>query len=273
MLINQEKLDLNLNISREKYRRSIPFPSIYIDQFLTSDAIQRVQNEFPEVSDKLWTHYIHYNERKHGLTKFDHFPHSVQELVTEMSQPNFINWLEQLTGIPNIFADPNLEGSGLHQTLKGGFLNIHADFTVHPLQSNWQRRVNVLVYLNENWDAAWGGDLELWDENMKECQLKIAPLLNRVAIFSTGQKTYHGYPDPISCPENESRKSIAMYFYTKDDSFKKVSTDYKSRPEDGSKKWLIILDNHLISVYSKIKGTFGLNDDFMSSILQKFNKK
>ena len=272
MLIDQENLDSNLGNFKSIYGSSTPFPSIYIDQFLTPTAISRVQKEFPTVSDNVWTHYIHYNERKHGLTKFDYFPLSVKELVTEMSQPKFISWLENLTGIPNLFADPNLEGSGLHQTLKGGFLNIHADFTVHPLKSNWQRRVNVLVYLNENWNSDWGGNLELWNENMTQCEQSISPMLNRAAIFSTGTNTYHGYPHPLSCPENESRKSIAMYFYTEESSFKKMATDYKSRPEDGGKKWLIKLDNILISVYSKIKGAFGLNDDLISAILQKFNK-
>lgn len=273
MLIDQEKLDSKLDAIIGQYSSAVPFPSIYLDQFLKADALQRVQNEFPEVSDKIWTHYIHYNERKHGLTKYEHFPSSVQELVQELSQPKFVNWLEKLTGISNLFADPNMEGSGLHQTLKGGFLNIHADFTVHPLEPAWQRRVNVLLFLNDNWDSSQGGDLELWDSNMKECQQKIAPQSNRVVIFSTGEKTYHGYPTPLTCDHNTSRKSVAMYFYTKEKSFKKTATDYQPRPEDGNKKWLIKLDTKLISIYSKLKRTFGLNDDFMSSILQKFNKK
>jgi hypothetical protein len=271
MVIDQEKLDNKLANLRMAYEEALPFPSTYIDDFLRIDAVKQLQNDFPDVSAKVWTHYIHYNERKYGLTKWKYFPTSVQGLITEMSQPPFIKWLENLTGISGIFADPDMEGSGLHLTLPGGFLNIHADFTVHPLHKNWRRRVNVLVYLNENWESEWGGDLELWDEKMHKCEKRIAPTLNRAAIFSTGKKTYHGYPNPITCPPGSARKSIAMYFYTKDDNFEKAATDYRSRPDDGYKKPLIWMDTKMISIYSKIKGILGFNDDFVSSILGKFN--
>ena len=273
MIINQEKLDSQLFNLKIGYQKAKPFPSTYMDGFLSKSSLSKISQDFPKVTDKIWTHYIHYNEHKHGLTKWEYLPKSVQDLITEMGSPTFINWLEELTGIPKLFADPKMEGSGLHQTLPGGFLNIHADFTVHPLNSNWQRRVNVLVYLNENWDSDWGGDLELWDDKMQNCEQRIAPLNNRVAIFSTGKKTYHGYPNPIECPEGQARKSIAVYFYTKDQKFDKVATDYKGRPNDGYKKALIWADTKAISVYSKIKGKLGLNDDFISSILSKFNTK
>lgn len=273
MFIDQNRLDKEIKTLQKKYADNDPFPNIFIDHFLTDKCLKSICDDFPQVSDSIWTHYIHYNERKHGLTKWEHFPKSVQDLITEMGQTPFIHWLENLTGIQNLFADPDLEGSGLHQTLTGGFLNIHADFTVHPKHNNWQRRVNVLIFLNENWDNKWGGILEFWDETMQQCKKQISPVSNRVAIFSTGKKTYHGYPNPITCPEGVSRKSIAMYFYTKDDSFEKVATDYRARPNDGYKKSLIWMDTKLISVYSKLKGFLGLSDDFVSSLLNKFSKK
>jgi len=270
--INQQYLDSELVILQKNYHQNQPFPNIAIDNFLTEKSIEKINDEFPEVSNKIWTHYIHFNERKHGLTKWEYLPKPAQELITEMNQPPFINWLEQLTGINNLFADPELEGSGLHQTLNGGFLNVHADFTVHPLHRNWQRRVNVLIYLNQNWEPEWGGDLELWDEKMQNCVTKISPSHNRVAIFSTGKKTYHGYPNPIKCPEKEARKSIAMYFYTQEKNPVQQATSYKSRPDDGLKRPLIWVDNKLISAYTAIKGKLGISDDFVSSILNKFSK-
>tara|TARA_R110002050_G_scaffold290260_1_gene443756 strand:+ start:87752 stop:88576 length:825 start_codon:yes stop_codon:yes gene_type:complete len=273
MIINQEKLDSQLAHFQKAYAEATPFPNTFIDDFLTKPYLEVITKDFPSVNDKTWTHYIHYNERKHGLTKWEHFPASVKDLITEMSQPAFLGWLEKLTGIQHLFADPALEGSGLHQTLSGGFLNIHADFTAHPLHQNWQRRVNVLIYLNEDWNPDWGGELELWDGDMQNCIQRISPIQNRVAIFNTGTKTYHGYPTPVSCPDGVSRKSIAMYFYTKDQKFKKVTTDYRGRPTDGYKKALIWADTKALWTYSKIKGLLGLNDDFISSILSKFNAK
>lgn len=267
-ILEDKVVDFSLEFSN-----STPYPHISIDSFLHEEIIHQVISDFPEVDDKFWTNYIHYNEKKHGLTKWKHIPSSIQQLITDFRSPRFINWLEKVTHIDHLFADPDLEGSGLHQTKRGGFLNIHADFTVHPKNTNWQRRVNVLIYFNDNWDSQWGGDLELWNTNMSSCEKKISPKSNRAIIFETGENTFHGYPKPLECPEDVSRKSLALYYYTHEKSPKKFSTTYKPRPTDGQKKWLIWGDTFLLSVYSKIKGTFGINDDFVSTILQFFNKK
>jgi len=49
---------------------------------------------------------------------------------------------------------------------------------------------------------------------MTETRAKILPLFNRVAMFSTTDFSYHGHPDPLTCPPDRSRKSLALYYYT-----------------------------------------------------------
>ena len=122
-----------------------------------------------------------------------------------------MKWLEKLTGIPNLKADHSLEGGGLHQSKRGGFLNIHADFTIHPHKTNWQRRVNVLLYLNEDWKDEYGGFLELWSRDMKRMEQSISPIFNRCVIFNTDKDSFHGLPEPIKCPEEMTRKSSSVY--------------------------------------------------------------
>lgn len=273
MMINQQYLDEQLRSLKQSYHNCHPYPHIAIDHFLTQKSAQTIHENFPLVTDNVWTHYVHFNEKKHGLTKKEFLPKSVQQLIDEMSQPQFIKWLEALTGIENLIPDPDLEGSGLHQTLKNGFLNIHADFTAHPKRSNWQRRVNVLIYFNKDWKPEWEGALELWDQQMESCVKKISPDFNRAAIFSTGRETYHGSPTPLKCPDHESRKSIAMYYYTHSTAFDKKSTIYKPRPNEHQKKVFFWFDNFLISSYSQLKNIFGLDDAIISRILQFFNKK
>ena len=101
----------------------------------------------------------------------------------------------------------------MHQIENGGYLGIHADF-------NWleklrlDRRVSILFHLNEDWKEEYGGALELWDKDIKNCEKKLHPYLNNVCIFSTDNKSYHGHPDPLSCPENITRNSIALYYYS-----------------------------------------------------------
>ena len=131
------------------YRGAQPFPHISMDGFLGEEEARAAMKAFPKVRDEGWIHYVHVNEKKHGLNKLDLVPAPLRAVIQDLNSDRFVRWLEKLTGIDGLHADEMLEGGGLHQTERGGFLNIHADFTVHPHKRNWRRRVNVLVYLNE----------------------------------------------------------------------------------------------------------------------------
>ncbi len=229
---------------------------------------------FPEVEDQGWIHYVHVNEKKHGLNKMDLLPEYIQEVVRHFNSDAFVEQLSILTGIEGLKADPSLEGGGLHQSQRGGYLNIHADFTVHPHKRNWQRRVNLLLYLNEGWQPEYKGDLELWTRDMKECAQKISPVFNRVVIFNTDHDSYHGLPEPIQCPENMTRKSIALYYFTEEKKRpKKRATNYRARPGDGIKSVFIWADKQMVWTYNWLKGVLGINDDLVSSILNRLGGK
>ena len=100
-------------------------------------------------------------------------------------------------------ADPMLEGGGLHQSGPGGYLNVHTDFSMHHFHTHWHRRVNLILYLNPGWQEEWGGAIELWerkDGKMARCAAKYPPLLNHALIFTTDERSLHGFPDPLTCP-------------------------------------------------------------------------
>jgi hypothetical protein len=256
------------------YRHAQPYPHIVLDQFLETSAAHKAMSQFPAVQDAGWIHYVHVNEKKHGLNKKDLLPGFIREVIEELNSPSFVEWLSQLTGIPGLLADDSLEGGGLHQSGRNGFLNVHADFTVHPHKRNWRRRVNLLVYLNEDWLPEYRGELELWDKEMKGAVQKIQPLFNRAAIFNTDEDSYHGLPDPIQCPEGMTRKSIALYYFTEEKVAPRLrSTNYRARPGDGSKAIWIWLDKKMVAAYTGIKRTFGISDDFVSKMLNFFRGK
>lgn len=256
------------------YATAAPYPHIMLDNFLTEQRALEALESFPKVGDEGWIHYLHYNEKKHGLNKKQQLPKAFQTLIDELNSEEFIKLLGELTGINGLTPDDTLEGGGLHQSEKGGFLNIHADFTVHPHQSHWRRRVNLLIYFNPDWKEEYGGALELWDRDMKHCRQKILPMFNRCVIFNTDFDSFHGFPDPITCPPNESRKSLALYYYTiEKEKPRKVATNYMGRPGDGFRKGLIWADKKAVAAYNAIKGSLNLNDDFASSFLRKLNRK
>lgn len=89
----------------------------------------------------------------------------------------------------------------------------------------------MLVYLNEDWDPSWGGQLQLWDQDMSEAVVSVAPNLGQVVIFNTTDTSFHGLPDPIQCPPDRYRRSLAFYYFTADgDTPDPRSTLWKERP-------------------------------------------
>lgn len=273
-IVDMEKWADLARSTAEVYQTADPYPYAQFDDFLASSAATEAMQAFPKVGEDGWIHYLHVNEKKHGLNKMDRIPTFLQEVIRELNSEEFVRHLSELTGIPGLLPDPSLEGGGLHQSQRGGYLNIHADFTVHPHKRNWRRRVNVLVYLNEDWLPEYGGELELWSRDMKACKQKISPVFNRCVIFNTDEDSYHGLPEPIQCPEEMSRKSIALYYFTEESAAPlKRATNYRARPGDGARSILIYLDKQLVNIYTTLKGWLGINDDLISKILRIFNRK
>lgn len=263
-----ESLSKNLRARKSEFQNAQPYPHLIIDDFLDTDIAKEGELQFPDINGNGWIHYLHYNEKKHGLNKKELLPKYFQSLIDELQSEAFLKELETLTGIRNLIADKHLEGGGLHQCTDGGFLNIHADFTVHPHQRNWRRRINLLIYFNSDWKDEYGGHLEMWDSKMENMVQKSSPILNRCIIFNTEHDSYHGFPDPVKCPEGVSRKSLALYYFTEENDPINTPTNYQPRPGDGFKSILIYLDKKILAVYSKLKSILGINDDAVSKILR-----
>jgi hypothetical protein len=257
---------------RAQYQKNDPFPHIAVDQFLNQEILDRALIEFPSPKSDDWIHYVHFNERKLGKNKLSTFPPVLKRIVESLNSDDFVKFLADLTGFQGLQADPMLEGGGLHQSSRNGFLNIHADFTSHPHHRNWRRRVNVLIYLNKDWKDEYGGHLELWDRKMTHCVQKIAPMFNRCVIFNTDSDAFHGHPNPLQCPETMTRKSIALYYFTKEKAPLTRATNYQPRPGDGVKGVGIYLDKVLLAAYDRFKRITRINDDFVSNCLKSFDR-
>jgi hypothetical protein len=199
--------------SNKDYMSANPFPSGYYNDFFNPDMLKQILEEFPKIGDKGDIQFKNENENKLATKGEYKFGEVSTQFAHFMNSQPMLEYLEHLTGIKNLIPDPTFEGGGFHEIKPGGFLKLHADFNKHR-GTNLDRRLNVLVYLNENWEESYGGHFELWDKDMKGCQCKILPLFNRMAIFSTTDFSFHGHPDKLTCPEDRSRKSMAFYYYT-----------------------------------------------------------
>jgi Rps23 Pro-64 3,4-dihydroxylase Tpa1-like proline 4-hydroxylase len=213
-----------------------PFPHIVIDNFLPEALIEEILSIFP--SEKLPDDKFYENDYA-GLHKRQVLPESCNQRLRSIfhffNSAPILQFLEGLTTIQSLVGDPYFYGGGFHEIFRGGKLGVHADFRIHS-QLHLNRRINMLIYLNKDWQAEYGGNLELWDRDMKAKVDSVAPLFNRCVIFNTDADSYHGHPDPLNTPAEITRKSIALYYYT---GSKKVyedtpahSTMYVARPED-----------------------------------------
>lgn len=215
----------------QTYLNATPFPHIVIDGAFDGERVAQVASEVGRVTAQPLAD-CYAQRRKSALNRPDQMGAATADLIAEMGAPRFIQYLERMTGIAGLRADPDLFGGGVHSIGRGGFLKVHADFNWHA-KLQLHRRINVLLYLNEGWDEDWGGALELWRQDMSACAVRVAPLLNRMVIFSTTDTSYHGHPEPLRCPERVRRNSIALYYYSAESASVRPGnkiTDYRRRP-------------------------------------------
>ena len=219
----------------EAYAQAKPFPHIVMDNFLPESILDEILAEFPKPGDIDWKKFNKPAEKKLASTSELQMGKAIRFLLYQLNSSVFINFLEKLTGIDGIIPDPHFEGGGLHQTEKGGFLKIHADFNRHK-KLRLDRRLNLLIYLNKDWKEEYGGHFEMWDTEMTRCEQKVLPIFNRCVVFSTTDFSYHGVPDPLTCPEGWTRKSLALYYYSNGRPAEEVSgshsTLFRARAED-----------------------------------------
>jgi Rps23 Pro-64 3,4-dihydroxylase Tpa1-like proline 4-hydroxylase len=198
---------------REAYSEAHPFSHTVMDDFLPSQVLEEVLAEFPSPHQEDWRAFDSALERKLATKDDSMMGEVTRHLLAELNSASFIDFLWRLTGIEGLVPDPHFDGGGLHQIERGGHLKVHADFNRHPRTGLW-RRLNVLLYLNKDWQEDYGGALELWSTDMSKCEQRIMPLFNRCVVFSTTDTSFHGHPEPLMCPEGTTRKSIALYYYT-----------------------------------------------------------
>jgi hypothetical protein len=209
----QQKLEALAKEKAEEYKNNKPFPHIYFDNFLPVAVAEAALHAFPEPKQLAWSEFNSSTERKLAFDIVEKLPDPVRDVLYFLNSRPMLQFLEVLTGIKNVISDPYYVGGGLHQIKRGGNLEVHADFNYHA-QLKLDRRINVLIYLNQDWKEEYGGHFELWNLDMTKAEQKILPLFNRCAIFSTTSTSYHGHPTPLNCPPDRTRKSMATYYYS-----------------------------------------------------------
>lgn len=217
-----------------------PCPHVTIDRFLNPEFCAQLVREFPKCDDSVLKRF-NANGMRGGKSKKQEIREigdsflAFDELI---KSKEFLDILTQITGIPDLIYDPDYYGGGTHESLNGERLLPHIDYNYHP-KTGFYRRLNLLVYLNSEWQQEWGGELELHSNplNPDEDEVRSCPVaMNNCTILATTSTSWHGFP-AIELPAEKrhlSRKSIAIYYYTvkppTDDTDLNRSTIYVSEP-------------------------------------------
>lgn len=197
----------------QTYMDAAPYPNASFDGLFNPELLQAILGEFPDLRSKPDQAFDTPNEVKRATSGEGRFGAQTLSFMHFLNSQPFLEFLSELTGIQGLMPDPYFEGGGCHEILPGGYLKVHADFNKHR-RTKLDRRLNVLIYLNEDWEEEYGGHFEMWDTEMKHCVKKVLPLFNRMAVFTTTDFSYHGHPEPLTCPPDRSRRSLALYYYT-----------------------------------------------------------
>lgn len=188
-----------------------PFPHVVIDNVLSSDTFAALAEEFGDpTKDPHWKRYWNPLEKKYALNVFEGKP-VTKSVFDALQTDEFVRRIADITGIPELQSDPHLHGAGLHFHPRGGKLDMHLDYSVHPI-SGVERKVNLIIYMNDTWEDTWGGAIELWDNEFTHAVKSVLPTRNRAVLFRTSDLSYHGLPHPLQCPDTTGRKSLAVYY-------------------------------------------------------------
>jgi hypothetical protein len=252
-MIHFDVLENNLDALRANYLAAQPFPHLVIDDFCDEEKLAKAYDAIPELENKSRDYAFANN--KFEKSNYKIIAPELNELYVDLSSDRFNKILSFIVA-KKIFVDPKNHGGGLHQGKKNSFLDMHLDFNYHPIQKDWYRELNLLLYLNKGWKKEYKGELIIKDLRTDD-QLEIDVPFNRMIIQQCAPYALHGY-DMTNFPEGKFRTSIATYSYQihKRHLEKPRTTDWFPK-EDASffKKQLAKNYNFLVQTKNKLFGS------------------
>lgn len=214
-----ERLSGMVSVAQEGYEFfREPFKYVVIDNALGDSLADECLAAFPDLNDRSWDFAndadIEVKYRTTWKSEFD-VPDVLVDAVRILNSATFLKAMSTRIGIPKLVPDPYFTGGGLNVTTRGGLLDVHVDGNYHD-STGLNRRLNAILYLNPGWQPAWGGEFGIYDHDGKKCVKKVPPLHNRLVIFDSHDFSFHGLPDPVNFPADIPRRSIILYYYTKE---------------------------------------------------------
>ena len=252
-MIDYDQLESGLEHYSTKFQNCTPLPNhLVVDDFLETSVAERAFEVFPKMGEMdVLRDYRQEKAQDPDIQKFD--PLFQEIIFKHLHSERLVSLLSEISGIKNLKPDPQLYAAGLAQGADRSFLNVHLDNSSHPVKK-WYRRLNLLIYLNANWNEEKGGHFELWSDDLKE-STAILPAFNRMLLFATNRTSWHGYRR-VNTPDGDTRKSINIYYFSEESpdgtDYYHVTT-FRARPDETLNKVVYPLDNLARTVARKLR--------------------
>jgi hypothetical protein len=202
----------------QRYSANKPFPHIAIDRFFAPDIAISLGEAISAVPDRDYgVSFRSLAQQKmqlgNILSSAPHVYYAYEALMDSV----FTRFIERVSGYPDLEADRQFAGAGLHRYDGRGFSEIHLDSNRHPFDAGLHHRVNLIIFMNPLWRADWGGELVLWsswNNRPDRPAVVIQPVFNRAVIFEVARSSWHSV-NPIRCPHDRARNSMVIYYFNR----------------------------------------------------------
>jgi hypothetical protein len=197
----------------KSYKSAKPFPHLVFENMFSNQMLDELVAELPSIDRNKWVHEDNDHIQQYNLRSAVDLGKTGYQLSSLLHSAKFLYFLSEVTGIWSLLPDPYLQGAGYHVVPRGGSFDIHADRNT-AYETGLMRRLSLIIYLNKNWKHEYGGQLELWNSTATRCEAVIEPEFNRTILFEITDTNFHGLPNPIACPEGQTRNAFVTYFHT-----------------------------------------------------------
>lgn len=253
-----------------RWRDARPFGHAVIDGFLDARGCAALREEFRDLGAAGWIENRHASQRLRSRNGFAGLGAEARAIIEALDAPRFRAWLGAVTGVEGLFLDREMIDGGLSAMGRGDFFDLHTDMQAHAFNRRWRRRVNLIMYLSETWDDAWGGALELWDASGRERVAEVSPRERRAVLFEVSPRAVHGVPEPLRCPDGALRQNLVLYYFTEEVAEVPITHfRYRARPGELLRRPLVFANNAALALYQLARQRVGDVDADVSRVLRR----
>ena len=243
-----EKLDQQESRCSEEFRAPGQVASFVVDDLLPDEIVQEIARVFPSSEQMAFRNSIH--ERKYVSSQMNEYNPLMEEIIFAFQEPDLVSKVSEITGIPNLLGDELLYAAGISGMAKGCFLKPHLDNS-HDLAGKKYRVLNLLFYVTPHWQESYGGNLEIWDEGVKNTPRTIVSQFNRLLVMTTYRTSWHSVSEVL---HDDMRRCISTYYFSKESLESRDYyhvTSFKGRPRDGLLRPILAADRIARNVIGK----------------------